>query len=70
MPFLERTSAHARPAGPAPIIPTLNFVGTTFDRSGFHPCFKASSVIYFSILPIVTAPNPSLRVQAPSHKRS
>ena len=31
---------------------------------------KAFSVIYFSIEPIVTAPNPSFKVQAPSHKRS
>ena len=39
-------------------------------RSGFQPNSKALSVIYFSILPIDTAPNPSLRVQAPSHNLS
>ncbi|MNR68943.1 hypothetical protein D3C85_1938390 [compost metagenome] len=31
---------------------------------------KAVSVMYFSTEPMVTAPKPSLRVQAPSHRRS
>ena len=34
------------------------------------PDCSASSVMYFSIEPIVTAPRPSLSVQAPSHSRS
>ena len=38
--------------------------------SGFQPALNASSVMYFSIAPMVTAPKPSLSVQAPSHRRS
>ena len=45
-------------------------VRTTRDRSGFQPCLNASSVMYFSIAPMLTAPKPSFNVQAPSHKRS
>ena len=70
IPFLAKTSAQAKPAGPAPIMPTLKFVGFTFDKSGCHPRFNASSVMYFSILPMVTAPKPSFKVHAPSHNLS
>jgi hypothetical protein len=45
-------------------------VACTPDMSGRQPCLMASSVMYFSIEPIVTAPRPSLSVQAPSHSRS
>ena len=38
--------------------------------SGRQPCLTASSVMYFSMLPIVTAPIPSFNVQAPSQSRS
>jgi hypothetical protein len=38
--------------------------------SGFQPRLRASSVMYFSIEPMVTAPRPSFSVQAPSHSRS
>jgi hypothetical protein len=38
--------------------------------SGRQPCLTASSVMYFSIEPMVTAPRPSFSVQAPSHRRS
>ena len=38
--------------------------------SGRQPCFSASSVMYFSMEPMVTAPRPSFSVQAPSHRRS
>ena len=63
-------SAQPRPAGPAPTIATRLPFGWTFDMSGLQPRLSASSVMYFSIAPIVTAPRPSLSVQAPSHKRS
>ena len=69
-PFLVNTSAHASPAGPAPIIATCLSVWVTLDMSGFQPKRKASSVIYFSIEPIVTAPKPSSSVHAPSHSLS
>src|SRR5690606_34105306 len=58
------------PAGPAPIMATFLSVHTTLDMSGFQPMANAVSVMYFSALPIVTAPKPSLSVQAPSHRRS
>ena len=45
-------------------------LGCTCDMSGFQPALSASSVMYFSIEPMVTAPSPSLSVQAPSHRRS
>ena len=38
--------------------------------SGRQPALKASSEMYFSTWPMVTAPKPSLSVQAPSHRRS
>ena len=39
--------------------------------SGEFPAAKAASVMYFSTLPMVTAPKPPCsRVQAPSHNRS
>ena len=60
----------ASPAGPAPTIATRLSVGRTPDMSGCQPCLSASSVMYFSIEPMVTAPRPSLSVQAPSHSRS
>ena len=63
-------SAQPSPAGPAPITATRLPVARTCDMSGFQPALSASSVMYFSIAPIVTAPRPSLRVHAPSHKRS
>ena len=69
-PFLTKISAHPSPAGPAPIIATFLSVQTTSDISGRQPSAKAVSLIYFSTLPIVTAPKPSFSVQAPSHKRS
>ena len=43
---------------------------TTLERSGRQPISNALSVMYFSMLPMVTAPNLSLRVQAPSHSLS
>ncbi len=69
-PLRARMSAQPRPAGPAPMIATRLPVLTTPDMSGFQPCFKASSVMYFSMEPMVTAPSPSLSVHAPSHRRS
>ncbi len=60
----------ASPAGPAPTMATRLSVARTPDMSGFQPCASASSVMYFSIEPIVTAPSPSLSVQAPSQSRS
>ena len=45
-------------------------VTRTPDMSGRQPCRTASSVMYFSIEPIVTAPRPSLSVQTPSQSRS
>ena len=70
MPALVRTSAHESPAGPAPTIATFLPDHDLFDKSGFHPISKALSVIYFSIDPIVTAPNPSFSVHAPSQSLS
>jgi len=70
IPFLTRTSAHAKPAGPDPTIPTFKLVLLTPDKSGLQPWFSASSVMYFSILPIVIAPKPSFNVHAPSHNLS
>ena len=58
------------PAGPAPTIATFFLVHFRLLRSGFQPISNALSVIYFSILPMLTAPKPSLSVQAPSHRRS
>ena len=69
-PLRTRMSAHASPAGPAPTIATRLPVARTCDMSGRQPRLSASSVMYFSIAPIVTAPRPSLSVQAPSHRRS
>jgi hypothetical protein len=42
----------------------------TLDMSGRQPCATASSVMYFSMLPIVTASMPLLSVQSPSQSRS
>ena len=47
IPFLAKTSAQANPAGPAPIIPTLKFVGVTLDKSGFHPLLKPHLLCIF-----------------------
>ena len=69
-PLRTRMSAQPNPAGPAPIIATFLLVLTTLDISGRQPCLKAVSVMYFSMLPIATAPKSSFRVQAPSHNRS
>ena len=69
-PFLTKISAQPRPAGPAPMIATFLSVQTTSDISGRQPSANAVSLIYFSTLPMVTAPKPSFNVQAPSHKRS
>ena len=69
-PLRTRMSAHARPAGPAPTMATRLVVGCTFDMSGRQPALSASSVMYFSIAPMLTAPRPSFSVQAPSHRRS
>ena len=70
IPFLIRISAHPSPAGPAPTIATRwALLGRSFC-DGFQPWARASSVIYFSMAPMVTAPNPSLRVHAPSHSLS
>ena len=52
------------------MIATFLPVGSTPDMSGRQPCLKASSEMYFSMEPMVTAPKPSLSVQAPSHSRS
>ena len=69
-PLRTRISAQPRPAGPAPIIATFLLVHFTCDISGRQPKAKAVSLMYFSALPIVTAPKPSFKVHAPSHKRS
>ena len=69
-PPLASTSAQPKPAGPAPIMATFLPVGTTLDKSGRQPIAMAVSLMYFSAEPIVTAPKPSLSVQAPSHRRS
>ncbi len=69
-PLRIKISAAPKPAGPAPIIATRLPVSFTLDTSGRQPMANAVSVMYFSTLPMVTAPKPSLRVQAPSHKRS
>ena len=69
-PLRTRISAHARPAGPAPTIATFLSVQVTPDISGRQPILKAVSVMYFSIDPMVTAPNSSFRVHDPSHRRS
>ena len=69
-PLRARMSAQPRPAGPAPTMATRLPVGLTFDMSGFQPRLNASSVMYFSIEPMLTAPRPSFSVQAPSHSRS
>src|SRR3569623_1662055 len=63
-------SAQPNPAGPAPTIATRLPVATTPDMSGRQPRLSASLVMYFSIEPMVTAPKPSLSVQAPSQRRS
>ena len=70
MPDLVKMSAQAIPAGPEPTIATFLFFHFLCDKSGFQPISNAFSVIYFSIDPIVTAPKPSFKVHAPSHKRS
>ena len=69
-PLRTKISAQPRPAGPAPMIATFLSVHFTEDISGRQPSANAVSLIYFSALPIVTAPKPSFKVQAPSHKRS
>src|SRR5690625_5454775 len=69
-PLHTRTTTQPIPAGPAPMTATFLSVHSTWDISGFQPIAKAVSVMYFSALPMVTAPKPSLRVQAPSHNRS
>src|SRR6266404_276493 len=69
-PLRTRTSAHASPAGPAPTTATRFPVRTTLDMSGFQPCLNASSVMYFSMAPMLTAPMPSFSVHAPSHSLS
>ncbi len=58
------------PAGPAPITATRLSVHTTLDMSGRQPMASAVSAMYFSVAPMVTAPKPSLSVQAPSQRRS
>ncbi|CSI46386.1 Uncharacterised protein [Vibrio cholerae] len=63
-------SAAARPAGPAPMIATFLSVQTTLDMSGFQPISKAVSVMYFSMLPMVTAPKSAFKVHEPSHSLS
>ena len=65
-----RFSAHARPAGPAPIIETAWVEKFSTYFFGFHPSARALSVIYFSIWPIVTASYPVFKVQAPSQSFS
>ena len=69
-PLRTSMSAQPRPAGPAPITATFLSVQVTPLISGRQPSANAVSVMYFSTLPMVTAPKPSLRVQAPSHRRS
>ena len=64
-----RTRATEAP-GPAPMMATFLPVGLTLDMSGRQPMAKAVSAMYFSTEPIVTAPKPSFRVQAPSQRRS
>ena len=69
-PARTRTSAQPRPAGPAPIMATFLSVHCTSLMSGRQPKAKAVSLMYFSTLPMVTAPKPSFRVQAPSQSLS
>ena len=69
-PPRARISAQPKPAGPAPMMATFLLVHLTPDISGRQPKANAVSLIYFSALPIVTAPKPSFKVHAPSHKRS
>ena len=69
-PLRTKISAQPKPAGPAPIIATFLSVHFTCDISGRQPKAKAVSLMYFSALPMVTAPKPSFKVHAPSHKRS
>ena len=47
----------------------LPVLGTS-RTCGCQPISKAFSVMYFSTLPMVTAPNSALSVQSPSHRRS
>src|SRR5690554_2566726 len=65
-PARTSTSAQPSPAGPAPMMATRLPLGLTWDISGRQPMAKAVSVMYFSTEPMVTAPKPSFRVQAPS----
>src|SRR5690606_36411557 len=69
-PLRTRISAQPSPAGPAPITATRLPVFTTLNRSGVQPKANAVSVMYFSVEPMVTAPKPSFKVQAPSQRRS
>ena len=69
-PLRTKISAQPKPAGPAPMIATFLSVHFTDDISGRQPKANAVSLMYFSALPIVTAPKPSFKVQAPSHRRS
>src|SRR6202521_2071494 len=64
-PPRTRMSAHPSPAGPAPTIATRLPVGCTFDMSGFQPALSASSVMYFSIAPMLTPPSPYLACRRP-----
>ncbi len=66
----EHVRARQARRDPRPRRPRACSVRTTFDMSGFQPCLNASSVMYFSMEPMLTAPRPSFSVQAPSHRRS
>ena len=69
-PLRISTSAQPKPAGPAPITATRLASASNGTTLGRQPWANAVSVMYFSTLPMVTAPNSSFKVQAPSHKRS
>ena len=61
-PLIRSISAAAKPAGPAPIIPTLD-LSSLFGLIGFTQLLShAVSVIYFSMDPIVTVPCPAFSI--------
>jgi hypothetical protein len=43
-------------------------VGTTPEKSGRQPTFRASPVMYFLMAPMVTVLRPSFGVSVPSHR--
>jgi hypothetical protein len=69
--LIRSISAAVSPAGPAPMIPTDWLDRSATMRTGLtQPISHAVSVMNFSTLPIVTAPNPGSITQLPSHNLS